>query len=118
MLVNERMEHVNKNRFAGPRSTGKPPTIEFDPSINAWYIRFRTARVAKTISEDKPGPVVAVDLDAANRVIGLEIIGVREFSIRWLRETAPFDLSGFDLEGAKFVHPGSRQTRQAATQSR
>jgi uncharacterized protein YuzE len=115
MLVNERMEHVNKNRFVGPRSTGKPPTIEFDPSIDAWYVRFRTARVAKTISEDKPGPVVAVDLDASNRVIGLEIIGVREFSIRWLRETAPFDLSGFDLEGAKFVHPGPRQTRQVAT---
>ena len=63
------------------------------------------------LSEDKPGPVVAVDLDASNRVIGLEIIGVREFSIRWLRKAASFDLSGFDLEGAKFIHTrvGPRQ---------
>jgi uncharacterized protein YuzE len=53
----------------------KPETIEFDPSIDAWYVRFRTAKLAKTISEDKPGPVVAVDMDARNRVIGIEIIG-------------------------------------------
>jgi len=51
----------------------------------------------------KPGPVLAVDLDARNRVIGLEIIGVREFSLRWLRNVAHFDLSGIDLEGARFV---------------
>ena len=54
----------------------KPVTIEFDPSIDAWYVRFRAAKVARTISEDKPGPIVAVDLDANNRVIGIEIIGV------------------------------------------
>ena len=114
MLVDQRMEIVSKSRFIGPRSTGRPPTIEFDPAIDAWYVRFRTAKVARTISEDKPGPVVAVDLDASNRVIGLEIIGVREFSIRWLRKAAPFDLSGFDLEGAKFVHTRVGHRQRAA----
>jgi hypothetical protein len=56
MLVDQRMEIVKKNRFIGPRSTGRPPTIEFDPTIDAWYMRFRTAKVARTVSEDKPGP--------------------------------------------------------------
>jgi hypothetical protein len=96
------MEHINKLRFAGPR---KPPTIEFDLNVGAWYIRFRNARIAKTISEDKPGYIAAVDLDASNQVVGLELIGVREFSLAWLRKVAPYrlDLSRVDWERARFV---------------
>jgi hypothetical protein len=39
-------------------------------------------------------------------VIGLELIGVREFSIEWLRRVAlkiPLDMSKVDFDRAKFV---------------
>ena len=96
------MEHINKLRLVGPR---KPPTIEFDLTVGAWYIRFRNAKVAKTLSEDKPGYIAAIDLDASNQVVGLELIGVREFSLAWLRTVAPYrlDLSRVDWERARFV---------------
>ena len=102
MLANQRMEHINKLRFVGPR---KPPTIEFDLSVGAWYIRFRNAKVAKTISEDKPGFIAALDLDANNQVIGLELLGVKEFTLEWLRKLAPYrlDFSNVDWDRARFV---------------
>jgi hypothetical protein len=104
MLVDERMEHVNKIRWIA-RKTNRPPTIEFDPSIDTWYVRFRRAKVARTISaHDKPGPMAVIDLDVNNEVIGLELIGVREFSIAWLRRNSPVDLSEVDFERARFVH--------------
>jgi hypothetical protein len=103
VLVDEHMEHVNKLRFRSPRGARKPPTIEFDHGVGAWYVRFRQGKVAKTISEDKAGFVAAIDLDASNEVLGLELIGPREFSIKWLRKVLPIDVSNVDFEGAKFV---------------
>ena len=110
MLVDERMDHMNKIQFEGPPSTRKPPTIEFDSSIDAWYVRFRKGKVAKTISEDKPGPIAAIDLDANNQVIGLELIGVKEFSIKWLRKVSPVDVSRIDFDGARFIPAANRAT--------
>jgi len=64
----------------------KPPTIEFDLDVGAWYLRFSNARIAKTISEEKPGVIFAIDLDSKNEIVGLELIGVKEFSIGLLRK--------------------------------
>jgi hypothetical protein len=109
MLVDKRMEHVSKIQFDAP--AGRAPTIEFDLSVPAWYIRFRNAKVAKTISEEKPGVIAAIDLDAKNQVIGLELIGVRQFSIQWLRKFSqrfePIDFSNVDFERAVFVPAGA-----------
>lgn len=91
------------------KAPAKPPTIEFDLAVCAWYIRFRNTKVVKTISEDKPGVVAAIDLDANNDVVGLELLGVREFSIRALRKISPIDTSKVDFERAKFVHAANRE---------
>jgi|SRR3954464_4337185 hypothetical protein len=96
------MGHVNKIQFS-VRGIRKPPTIEFDHSVAAWYIRFGNGKVAKTISEDKPGVIAAIDLDANNQVVGLELIGVKNFSIKWLRKFSPVDISKVDLEQSVFV---------------
>jgi hypothetical protein len=104
------MEHVNKVQFKAPT---KPPVIEFDQSIGAWYLRFRESKVARTISEDKPGYIAAIDLDARNQVVGLELIGVREFTISWLKKAAPMDVSGIDFDNAIFVPAGSRAFAEA-----
>jgi len=104
------MEHVNKVRFKAPT---KAPVIEFDQSVGAWYLRFRDTKVARTISEDKPGYVAAIDLDAHNRVVGLELIGVREFTISWLKKAAPMDVSGIDFDNAIFVPAANREFAEA-----
>ena len=82
--------------------------IEFDPEVLAWYIRFKSGKVAKAISEDAPGYVYAIDLDAAGAVIGFEILGVREFSIDMLLKNAAIDFSQTDFRRAKWV-PASRK---------
>src|ERR1035437_11075913 len=104
------MEHVNKVRFKAPT---KAPVIEFDQSLGDWYLRFRDTKVARTISEDKPGYVAAIDLDAHNRVVGLELIGVREFTISWLKKAAPMDVSGIDFDNAIFVPAAKREFAEA-----
>jgi hypothetical protein len=64
-----RMKH--HNRIIVKSST--PPIVEFDGSIRAWYVRFSKRKVARTLSEDKPGVVVTIDLDDRNEVVGVEL---------------------------------------------
>jgi len=87
--------------------------IEFDQEVMAWYIRFKTGKVARTISEDAPGYVYAIDLDAAGAVIGFEILGVREFSIDMLLKNPTIDFSQTDFRRTKFV-PAARKNLVAA----
>ncbi|MEY2429233.1 MAG: hypothetical protein QOJ40_2118 [Verrucomicrobiota bacterium] len=94
----------NAVRFEAPTN---PPKIEFDLSVGAWYIRFRNTKVARTISEERPGVITAIDLDSHGRVIGVELIGVKEFTIQKLRTISPVDTSKIDFDKAKFV-PAAR----------
>ena len=106
MLVNKRMgEHLDHTEFRVPTIS---PTIEFDHRVDAWYVRFRNTKVARTISEERPGVVAAVDLDSRNQVVGLELIGVREFSIQLLRKISPVDTSKINFEKARFVQASGR----------
>jgi len=102
------MEHINKLRFEVKRSL-KPPIIEFDQSTGAWYVRFRNAKVAKTISEEKPGYIAAVDLDANGDVVGLELIGPMNFTLQWLKKVSPVDVSGIDFDRATWAPAASRE---------
>jgi len=104
------MRHLNRFRCKAPT---RPPTIEFDLSVGAWYIRFSNARIVKTVSEEKPGVIFAIDLDSKNEIVGLELIGVREFSIGLLRKIAPIDTSKVDFDKAKFVHASRRDLVEA-----
>jgi len=99
------MRHVNRFRCKAPT---RPPSIEFDLGVGAWYSRFSNARIVKTVSEEKPGVIFAIDLDSKNKIVGLELIGVREFSIRLLRKIAPIDTSKIDFEKARSVHAARR----------
>ena len=92
-----RVRHI---KFKAP---AKAPVIEFDHSVRAWYIRFKNAKVAKTITEDVPGCFYSVDLDEKNEVIGLELIGVSAFTIKRARQLPVIDMSRVDFESAKFV---------------
>lgn len=84
--------------------SSSPPTLEIDPSCHSVYIRFKTAHVHKTVSDNKPGAgVVAVDLDSRGEVIGVELIGVREFSIAAIRHSLPERMKRIDFERARFM---------------
>ena len=86
-------------------SGSRPSVIEFDPSVQAWYIRCSRNKVVKTLHEEKPGAMVNIDLDAQNRVVGIELLGVREFSIAALKRLAPL-ASKMNLNRARFVPAG------------
>jgi hypothetical protein len=78
-------------------------------AIGAWYVRFKNAKVAKTLCDERPGIIATIDLDSKNEVIGIELLGVKQFSIQMLRRISPVDTSRVDFERAKFVQAGVRR---------
>ena len=83
--------------------SGPPRSVEIDPSCHSVYIRFKTAKIQKTISRDDGPTVVTVDLDSNNGVIGIELIGVREFSIAAIRHFLPTRLRDVNFERTRFM---------------
>lgn len=109
MLVNKRvlrMKHTETIQFQVPSN---PPRIEFDTSVGAWYIRFLNSAVVKSISKEGPGVVSVIDLDSNNRVVGFELIGVKQFSIKLLRGISPINTSKIDFDRARFMHASNRK---------
>jgi|SRR5208282_2972322 len=89
-------------------NSSTPPTVEIDPSCHSVYIRFRTARVQRTISNNKPGvAVVAIDLDSKGQVVGVEMVGIREFSIANIRSFMPDKMREVNFERARFMPAAS-----------
>src|SRR5438105_4812080 len=78
----------------------------------AWYVRFKNAKVARTVSEDAPGYIYAMDFDSHGDMIGFELLGPRQFSFEMLLKLPEVDFSGTDFSRATFVTTLSR--RQAA----
>jgi hypothetical protein len=98
---------MSKNRIVMRSNT--PPTLEIDPTSRALYIRFSKAKVHKTIPDEnpKPGVLITSDVDARNNLIGVEILGVKEFSLKVIRRVLPVPLQDIDLESARFVPAAS-----------
>lgn len=65
-----------------------PPTIQVDSSVRAVYVRFKHAPVAKTVPQPAEHCQVAVDLDSNGDVIGIEAVGVTQFSLHALLKMA------------------------------
>lgn len=105
------MSHTKKVNFSVP--SGVAPTIEFDPAVMAWYVRFGSAKVAKTIADDAPGHLCTIDLDDRNRVIGVEILGAKQFSIEMFRKLNLVDLTKVNFEKARFI-PATHRDEVAA----
>jgi len=42
-------------------------------------------------------------LDAKNQVVGLELIGIKEFTIDWVKKFSSIDVSKIDFDKARFV---------------
>ena len=83
--------------------SSQPPVVEIDSRTRAAYIRFKKAKVARTVSPETSGAIVAVDLDRNDNVIGVELIGVREFSLTVLLRKLPFLRAKVPIARARYV---------------
>src|SRR6266513_2605120 len=60
----------------------EPPVVEIDTEATAAYIRLRDTKVAATKPFDSEKGLVMLDFDADENVVGIEVVGQHEFSIR------------------------------------
>ena len=80
-----------------------PQAVEIDPSCHSAYIRFKKAKIERTVNRVDEGKVVAVDLDSSGNVVGIELIGVRQFSISAIRRFLPPQFRQLNFERANFM---------------
>lgn len=62
-------------------SSKKAPVITFDSETKAVYIKFSNNKVAKTIDDSDGNVIVTIDVDARGNVIGVELVGIKAFTI-------------------------------------
>jgi uncharacterized protein YuzE len=80
-----------------------PTVIEIDPSCHSVYVRFKRAKIHRTISESKPGAMMAIDLDARGKVIGIELIGVANISVSGILRRLPPQFRNMNLDHTRFM---------------
>lgn len=84
--------------------SSNPPTVEIDSCAHSAYIRFiKNGKIAKTVSNEKPGAVIAIDLDISGNVIGVELVGVREFNVTVLMTIAQIQAPRIDFARTRYV---------------
>jgi uncharacterized protein YuzE len=79
-----------------------PPTIEVDTKARSVYVRFKRGPVSKTIAQESNEMHVAVDLDSKGEVVGIEAVGIMDFSIHMLMEKASVKAPGLDFSRARY----------------
>jgi uncharacterized protein YuzE len=87
-----------------------PPIVEIDTEAGAAYVRFKRAetRVGRTQQLPRPGVVVTIDYDRDDEVIGIELIGVKEFGIVKLLSVAQVSAPNINLSEARYFGAGRR----------
>ncbi len=62
-------------------NSSKPPVVELDSAAHAAYVRFSRKKVARTEPVESGNVFITIDFAADGSVIGIELVGVDEFSI-------------------------------------
>lgn len=81
----------------------EPPVVEIDTEATAAYIRLREGKVARTEPYESKKGLVVLDFDAKDNVIGIEVVGRQEFSIRELIKQIPVQASDAVLNRTRYV---------------
>ena len=81
----------------------EPPIVEIDTEATAAYIRIREAKVARTEPFGSEHGFVMLDFDAEGNVVGIEVVGQQEFSIRELLKLIPVQTTGAILDRTRYV---------------
>ncbi len=89
------------HRFVIPIT--EPPIVEIDTEATAAYIRLREAKVARTEPFGSDSGFVMLDFDAEGNVVGIEVVGQQEFSIRELIKLVPVQTTETILDRTRYV---------------
>ena len=77
--------------------------VEIDSAAQAVYVRFKNAKVARTLDTGATSMHIAIDLDANNEVIGVEAIGLNQFNIEIVLKKARVEAPASVLERARYI---------------
>ena len=80
-----------------------PIEVRLDPFCSSAYIKLRNGKVHRTIAREDAWAMVVVDVGDDSSIIGIELVGVRDLSVRGIRHSLPAQLRDIRLEGARFV---------------
>jgi uncharacterized protein YuzE len=81
----------------------EPPVVEIDTEATAAYIRLRASAVARTEPFGSEKGFVMLDFDAQENVVGIEVVGQQEFSIRELIKQVPVEVTDVVLNQTRYV---------------
>jgi uncharacterized protein YuzE len=81
----------------------EPPVVEIDTEATAAYIRLREGSVARTEPFGSATGLVMLDFDIEGHVLGIEIVGQQEFSIRELIKLVPVQATEAILDRTRYV---------------
>lgn len=81
----------------------RPPVVEIDTEATAAYIRLREGQIARTEPFGSPTGLVMLDFDAQGNVVGIEVVGQHEFSIRELIKLIPIQATDEVLNQTRYV---------------
>ena len=81
----------------------QPPIVEIDTEATAAYIRLRDTKVVATKPYGSEKGLVMLDFDANENVVGIEVVGQQEFSIRELIKQIPVKTSDAVLNATRYV---------------
>jgi len=88
-----------------------PPVVELDSAAGAAYVRFSRHKVARTQVLESRKATVTVDYDASGDAIGVELIGVQEFTLPRLLASCGIKLlpDSPDMMGkARYIRTGAK----------
>ena len=94
-----------------PVTCKTPPVVELDSAAGAAYVRFSRHKVARTQVLDSRKATVTVDFDAAGEAIGIELIGVEEFTLARLLESCGIELhpqNRVAIGKARYIRTGAK----------
>ncbi len=81
----------------------RPPVVEIDTEATAAHVRFGRGKVARTEPFGGTGSLVMVDYDKQDRVLGIELIGPKEFGITYLLRGIPVPTDSAVLNRTRYV---------------
>ena len=84
-------------------ASSQPPVVEIDTEATAAYVRFGRGKVARTEPFEGTDSLVMVDYDRQNRILGIELIGPKEFGITYLLRDVPVQINRAALSRARYV---------------
>ncbi len=81
----------------------EPPVVEIDTEATAAYIRLRNTLVTRTEPYASGHGLVMLDFDGNGEVVGIEIVGQQEFSIRELIKLVPVQTNESVLDRTRYI---------------